>query len=156
MSFPSYGQIRGSFNNYAGLYAYNNRRKGTTCADEKKFEPTLPSRCFATPQAGVAAQITLLRGYADPTTKGKNLVPRPPDDRIGVAPIWEDFGGQSGQAIWATAIDYGIHVLSVYSAALVKNGARAECLPYSPGGAGQISGQRLLGRDRQRIDLLLR
>ena len=141
LSFPSYGQIRGSFNNFAGLYAYNNRRTGTTCADEKKFEPTLPSRCFATPAAGVAAQITLLRGYADPTTKGKNLIPRPPDDRIGVAPIWEDFGGQSGQVIWATAIDYGIHVLSVYSASLVKNGARAECLPYSPGGAGQISGQ---------------
>ena len=141
LSFPSYGQIRSSFNNFAGLYAYNNRRSGTTCADEKKFEPTLPSRCFATPQAGVLAQIVLLRGYADPTTKGKNLIPRPPDDRIGVAPIWEDFGGQSGEAIWATAIDYGIHVLGVYSSALVFNGARAACLPYSPGGAGQISGR---------------
>ena len=54
---------------------------------------------------GRSTQITLLRGYADPTTKGKNLVPRPPDDRIGVAPIWEDFGGQSGKAIWATAIE---------------------------------------------------
>jgi hypothetical protein len=140
LSFPAAGQIRGTFNNYAGLYAYNNRRTGTTCADEKKYEPTLPSRCFATPQAGVAAQITLLRGYADPTTKGKNLVPRPPDDRIGVAPIWEDFGGQSGKAIWATAIDYGISVLKVYSAALVYNGARAECLPYSPNGPGQVSG----------------
>jgi hypothetical protein len=140
LSFPAAGQIRGNFNNYAGLYAYNNRRTGTTCADEKKFEPTLPSRCFASPAAGVAAQITLLRGYADPTTKGKNLVPRPPDDRIGVAPIWEDFGGQSGKAIWATAIDYGISVLKVYSAALVKNGARAECLPYSPNGPGQVSG----------------
>jgi hypothetical protein len=140
LSFPSYGQIRGTFNNYAGLYAYNNRRTGTTCADEKKYEPTLPSRCFASPAAGVAAQITLLRGYADPTTAGKNLVPRPPDDRIGVAPIWEDFGGQSGKAIWATAIDYGISVLRVYSSALVYNGARAECLPYSPNGPGQVSG----------------
>jgi hypothetical protein len=141
LSFPSNGQIRGSFNNYAGLYAYNNRRTGTTCADEKKFEPTLPSRCFATPEAGVAAQITLLRGYADASTAGMHLNPRPPDDRIGAAPIWELFGGQSGVVIWATANDYGIHVLNVYSAALVKNGARAECLPYSPGGAGQISGQ---------------
>jgi hypothetical protein len=141
LSFPDSGQIRAGFNNFAGLYAYNNRRSGTTCADEKKYEPTLPSRCFATPQAGVLAQIVLLRGYADPTTKGLNLTPRPPDDRIGVAPIWEDFGGQSGKAIWATAIDYGIHVLSVYSASLVHNGARAECLPYSPGGADQISGR---------------
>ena len=87
------------------------------------------------------AQIKLLRGYADPTTKGLELVPRPPDDRIGIAPIWELFGGQSGVVIWATAIDYGIHVLALYSDALVKNGARAECLPYSPGGAGQISGR---------------
>ena len=141
LSFPSYGQIRGSFNNYAGMYAYNDRRTGTTCADEKKYEPKLPSRCFATPQAGVLAQIVWLRGYADPTTKGKNLVPRPPDYEIGVAPIWEDFGGQSGQAIWATAIDYGIHVLSVYSAALVFNGARAACLPYSPNLPGQVSGR---------------
>ncbi len=140
LSFPSYGQIRASFNNFAGIFAFNNRRSGTTCADEKKFEPTLPSRCFATPQAGVLAQIVLLRGYADPTTKGLNLNPRPPDYSIGVAPIWEDFGGQSGHAIWATAIDYGIHVLSVYSAALVFNGARAACLPYSPNLPGQVSG----------------
>jgi Mannosyl-glycoprotein endo-beta-N-acetylglucosaminidase len=140
LTFPSYGQIRATFNNYAGMYAYNNRRTGTTCADEKKFEPMLPSRCFPTPQAGVLAQIIWLRGYADPTTKGKDLVPRPPDDEIGVAPIWEDFGGQSGQAIWATAIDYGLNVLSVYSSALVFNGARAACLPFAPSVPGQISG----------------
>jgi hypothetical protein len=140
LSFPSYGQIRATFNNFAGIYAYNNRRSGTTCADETKYEPTLPSRCFATPQAGVLAQIVLLRGYADPTTRGMNLNPSPPSDLIGVAPIWEDFGGQSGRAIWATAIGYGIDILSLYSAALVLNGARAACLPYSPGGAGQVSG----------------
>src|SRR6476619_1865122 len=33
VTFPSYGQIRANFNNFAGLYAYNNRRSGTTCAD---------------------------------------------------------------------------------------------------------------------------
>ena len=140
LTFPSDGQIRPNFNNYAGLYAFNNRRTGTTCADERKFEPTLPSRCFATPQAGVLAQIVLLRGYADPTTRGLNLSPAPPSDRIGVAPIWEDFGGQSGVAIWATAIDYGINVLGVYSSALVFNGARAACLPFAPSVPGQISG----------------
>src|SRR5689334_19052469 len=99
LSFPSDGQIRPSFNNFAGLYAYNGRRHGTTCADEKKYEPTLPSRCFATPSAGVAAQINLLRSYADPTAKGSGLSPSAPSDRQGVAPIWEDFGGQSGKAI---------------------------------------------------------
>jgi hypothetical protein len=140
LSFPSDGQIRGNFNNFAGLYAYNGRRHGTTCADEKKFEPTLPSRCFATPQAGVLAQIILLRGYADPTTRTMHLSPAPPSDRIGVAPIWEDFGGQSGKAIWATADGYGIRILQLYSGALVFNGARAACLPYSPNLPGQVSG----------------
>jgi hypothetical protein len=140
LSFPSYGQIRGSFNNFAGLYAYNGRRVGTTCADEKKFEPTLPSRCFATPAAGVAAQITLLRSYADPTARGMGLSPSAPSDRQGVAPIWEDFGGHSGEAIWATAPYYGLRVLQLYSQALVHNGARAACLPYSPNLPGQVSG----------------
>jgi hypothetical protein len=140
LSFPDSGQIRANFNNYAGIYAYNNRRHGTTCADEKALEPTLPSRCFATPQAGVLAQMILLRGYADPTMVGKTFSPTPPPGRIGVAPIWEDFGGQSGEAIWATAINYGISVLGVYSGALVFNGARAACLPFAPSVPGQISG----------------
>jgi hypothetical protein len=140
LTFPSYGQIRGSFNNFAGLYAYDGRRHGTTCADEKKYEPTLPSRCFATPAAGVAAQLTLLRGYADPTTRGMGLSPSPPSDRIGVAPIWEDFGGQSGEAIWASAPYYGLRVLQLYSEALVHSGARSACLPYSPNLPGQVSG----------------
>ncbi len=139
-TFPSGGQIRPTFNNFAGLYAYNNRRTGTTCADEKKYEPTLPSRCYASPADGIRAQIILLRGYADATTKIMNLSPRPPSDLIGAAPVWEDFGGSSGRAIWATAPDYGIRILQIYSEALVKFGARAECLPYSPAGQSQVSG----------------
>src|SRR5262249_6539318 len=64
----------------------------------------------------------------------------PPSDRIGVAPIWELFGGSSGKAIWATAPDYGIDIIRLYSEALVYNGARAACLPYWPGGSQAQSG----------------
>jgi hypothetical protein len=136
-TFPDAGQIRPSFNNFAGLYAYNGRPKGTTCAAE-----TAPSRCFPSARIGIRTQIQLLRGYADATTRNlKNRLARPPSDRIGVAPIWELFGGASGKAIWATAPNYGIAIIGLYSDALVYNGARAECLPYSPGSSLDQSGK---------------
>jgi hypothetical protein len=134
-SFPANGQIRPWFNNFAGLFAFNNRPRGYHCSEETK-----PSRCFATPQLGVRTQIQLLRGYADSTTRNMNLLIHPPSDRIGVAPIWELFGGSSGQAIWATAPDYGIDIIKLYSEALVYSGARAACLPYWPGGSATQSG----------------
>jgi hypothetical protein len=73
----------------------------------------------------VRAQIQLLRGYADP--KSRNLPDRlrmPPSDRIGLAPWWEYFGGNSptGKLIWASAPDYGIRILQLYSGALMFNG----------------------------------
>jgi len=136
-SFPSAGQIRPSFNNFAGMYAYNGRAPGTTCAAE-----TAPSRCFSSPRRGVRTLIHLLRGYADATSADlPDRLEMPPGDRIGVAPIWEKFGGASGKAIWATAPDYGRVIIRLYSDALVYNGARAECLPYSPGGSGSMSGK---------------
>jgi hypothetical protein len=135
-SYPDYGQIRPWFNNFAGLYAYDGRAPGTTCEAE-----TAPSRCFATPRLGVRTQIHLLRGYADPTTRYMTgRLAKPPSDRIGVAPIWELFGGSSGIAIWATAPDYGVRIISLYSDALVFNGARRACLPYSPTAVSDPSG----------------
>jgi hypothetical protein len=136
-SFPDNGQIRPFFNNFAGMYAFNGRATGTTCAAE-----TVPSRCFPSARIGVRAQMQLLRGYADATTRGlKGRLAHPPSERIGVAPIWELFGGSSGQAIWATAPNYGIVIIRLYSDALVYNGARSECLPYSPGSSLDQSGK---------------
>jgi hypothetical protein len=136
-SYPDAGQIRPWFNNFAGLYAYNGRGRGYHCADE-----TRPSRCFATPNLGVRTQMHLLRGYADGTTRHmRGRLASPPSDRIGVAPIWELFGGSSGQAIWATAPNYGVAIIQLYSDALVYNGARAACLPYSPRTAARQYGK---------------
>ena len=137
------GQIRPEFNNYGGINANDGRRKGTTCADEVLDLP-LKSRCFPTPQIGVRANIHLLRGYADPLVDGicTDRIRMPPSDRIGIAPIWEYFGGNSptGKLIWASAPDYGLRIIQLYSGALVLNGARAECLPYFPGSNDQKSG----------------
>ena len=141
-SYPDYGQIRPEFNNYGGINAYDGRRKGTTCAEEALDAP-LPSRCFATPQIGVRANIHLLRGYADPTVKNRtDAIRMPPADRRGIAPIWELFGGNSatGFLIWASAPDYGLRIIALYSGALVLNGARAACLPYFPGDNDDKSG----------------
>ena len=125
--FPDAGQIRPDFNNYAGINANNGRRKGTTCADEVLDAPAL-SRCFPTPQIGVRAQIQLLRGYADPLSRNlPNRLRMPPSDRIGLAPWWEYFGGNSpsGKLIWASAPDYGIRILQLFSGALMFNGMPA-------------------------------
>ena len=122
--FSDNGQIRPEFNNYAGINANNGRRKGTTCADEVLDAPAL-SRCFPTPQIGVRAQIQLLRGYADPSSRNlPNRLRMPPSDRIGLAPWWEWFGGNSptGKLIWASAPDYGIRILQLYSSVLTYNG----------------------------------
>jgi hypothetical protein len=140
--FPDNGQIRPEFNNYGGINAFDGRRRGTTCAEEILDAP-MASRCFPTPQIGVRANIHLLRGYADPLSR--NLPGRlrmPPSDRIGLAPIWEYFGGNSptGKLIWASAPDYGIRILQLYSGALVLNGARAACVPYFPGSNDQKTG----------------
>jgi hypothetical protein len=122
--FSDNGQIRPEFNNYAGINASNGRRKGTTCADEVLDAPLL-SRCFPTPQIGVRAQIQLLRGYADPSSRYlPDRLRMPPSDRIGLAPWWEWFGGNSptGKLIWASAPDYGIRILQLYSSVLTFNG----------------------------------
>jgi hypothetical protein len=132
------GQIRPEFNNYGGINAFDGRPKGTTCEAE-----TSPSRCFATPQLGVRNHIHLLRGYADPLTRTmSDRLRMPPSDRIGLAPIWELFGGNSasGKLIWASANDYGLRIIQLYSEALVLNGARAACLPYFPGSNDQKTG----------------
>lgn len=142
-TFPSYGQIPSTFNNFAGIYAFNGRVKGTTCDAE-----TAPSRCFASAQVGVRMQIQLLRGYADSTIRTQTRLIKPPADRIGLAPYWEFFGGQSGKAIWATAPNYGVTILTYYNAALALAGINAGCLPYFQGKNGTAgAGYWLFGKD---------
>ena len=95
-SYSDNGQIRPEFNNYAGINANDGRRKGTTCADEV---------------LDAAAQVALLPDAADRRAREHPLAARlrrpalaqictgrirmPPSDRIGIAPIWEYFGGNS-------------------------------------------------------------
>jgi hypothetical protein len=150
-TYPDFGQIRPDFNNYGGINANDGRRKGTTCAEEVLDAP-LASRCFATPQIGVRANIHLLRSYADPTAKGlPNRVRSTDSLRAGTAPVWELFGGEipdgctigvncTKPLIWASADGYGTRIIERYSSALVMNGARAACLPYFPGGNDAKSG----------------
>lgn len=128
-------QVPPSFNNYSGLFAFNNRPKGTTCAAETK-----PSRCFATPNLGVRYQMQLLRGYADASTRNMSMLIRPPSDRIGIAPYWERFGGSQTPIVWATAPNYGSYVLGLYADALSSSGFNLACLPYYTGGAGRTTG----------------
>ncbi len=99
---------------------------------------------------GVQYQIQLLRGYADPRIAAMSgRLIKPPSDRIGAAPYWEQFGGQSGKAIWATAPNYGVVVLKLYDDALAYNHINPACIPYMNVGTGRTtgSGYWLFGAD---------
>ncbi|HEY1739525.1 MAG TPA: glucosaminidase domain-containing protein [Acidimicrobiia bacterium] len=136
LAFPSYGQIRNNFNNFAGLFAFDGRANGTTCAAEGS-----PSRCFPTAWIGVQTQIQLLRGYADPSVASTtNRLIKPPSYDIGVAPDWEQFGGQSGRAIWASASGYGVDVVKLYDDALAYNSINPACIVYLNVGTGRTTG----------------
>jgi hypothetical protein len=126
--------------NYAGIYAFDGRSSLPNC----KHGDSAPSRCMGTPQHGVLVQIQLLRSYADPTTK--TLTGRlisAPSDRVGLAPLWEYFGGNNcpcHKLIWASASGYGIRIIQMYSQALVESGKAGACVPYAPPTAGPKSG----------------
>ncbi len=126
--------------NYAGINAFDGRPGLTTCA----HGDSAPSRCMGTPQHGVLVQIQLLRSYADPSAKtapGRFIAA--PSDRAGDAPIWEYFGGNNcpcGKLIWASAPDYGLRIIQMYSGALAESGLAGACVPYAPPVAGPTSG----------------
>jgi hypothetical protein len=128
-------------NNFSGINAFDGRKGLKTC----KNGDSAPSRCFATAAIGARAQIHLLRSYADATTRTMaGRLRSAPSDRIGAAPIWEYFGGSNcpcGKLIWASAKDYGIYILKLYSEALVFNGVNAACVPYAPGNNAHSSGK---------------
>jgi hypothetical protein len=134
-------QIPPDANNFAGINAFDGRAGLPNC----KHGDSKPSRCFATAKLGALMQMQLLRSYADATTKtlpGRLI--SAPSDRVGAAPIWEYFGGHNcpcGKLIWASADNYGITILKLYSSALVFNGINAACVPYAPGNNAKNSGK---------------
>jgi hypothetical protein len=91
-SFPSYGQLTKTDNNFAGIGACD------TCAHGWRF----PNAA-----TGVAAQMELLEAYASPTP-----VPTPLLGSIGVGgccPTWLALAGK-----WASSTTYGISILATY------------------------------------------
>jgi hypothetical protein len=126
--------------NYAGIYAFDGRTALPNCL----HGDTPPSRCMGTPQHGVLVQIQLLRSYADPTAKtAPNRFISAPSDRAGMAPLWEYFGGHNcpcGKLIWASADNYGLRIIQMYSQALVESGMAGACVPYAPPVPGAKSG----------------
>jgi len=133
-------QIPPDANNFAGMNAYDGRADLPTC----KNGDSAPSRCFPSPKIGALTQMQLLRSYADATSSSlPNRRTSAPSDRVGAAPIWEYFGGHNcpcGKLIWASADNYGIRIIKMYSEALIFNGVRAACVPYAPGNNSQTSG----------------
>jgi hypothetical protein len=126
--------------NYAGIYAFDGRASLPNCA----HGDSAPSRCMGTPQHGVLVQIQLLRSYADPSaSKAKGRFISAPSDRAGTAPLWEYFGGNNcpcHKLIWASAPDYGLRIIQMYSQALADNGKAGACIAYAPPTAGSKSG----------------
>ena len=134
-------QVPPDSNNFAGIHAYDGRAALPNC----KHGDAAPSRCFATAMVGARTQMQLLRSYADATTTHlPNRVISAPPDRVGAAPIWEYFGGHNcpcGKLIWASADNYGITIIKLYSRALIYSGVNAACVPYAPGNNAQNSGK---------------
>jgi flagellum-specific peptidoglycan hydrolase FlgJ len=109
-------------------HAGDNNYSGIGACDSCQGEPAFP-----TPQAGVRAQIQLLRSYADPDSTVANLG-NPPDPTLfgadpaqaagsfnhfflkGKAPLWNQMGHRN----WATDPDYAGKVLHVYQQMLAS------------------------------------
>jgi hypothetical protein len=91
-SFPSYGQVTGGDNNFAGIGACDSCAHGWS---------------FPSAQTGVAAQVQLLSAYASTKALATPLV-----GRVGVAGCCQTWLSLSG--VWATNPNYGYEILSVY------------------------------------------
>ncbi len=129
-------QIPSNAYNYAGVYAFNGRSSLSSCS----HGDSSPSRCMGTPQHGAKVQMQLLRSYADDRTETlSGRLISAPSDRVGGAPLWEYFGGHNcpcGKLIWASADDYGLIIIRMYSEALVESGKAGACVPYAPATSG--------------------
>jgi hypothetical protein len=110
-------------------HAADNNYSGIDACDSCTGEPAFP-----TPQAGVRAQIQLLRSYADPASTADNLG-NPPDPTLfgadpaaaavsydnfflkGKVPLWNEMGHGN----WATDPNYAGKVLRIYLSMLTAS-----------------------------------
>jgi hypothetical protein len=92
-SFPSYGQVRPTDNNFAGIGACDSCHQGWGFPDAK---------------TGVGAQLELLEAYASPKP-----VPTPLIGPVGVGGCCTTWLSLAGT--WASAGAYGVDILSVYA-----------------------------------------
>lgn len=102
-TFPDQGQVRPSFNNFAGIGAVD----GGSIAGPAQFPDA---------RTGVRAQIQHLRAYADPTVTCSNFATTTVTPRChlvvprGKAPKWSQFGG----GVWATDPTYASKIERLY------------------------------------------
>lgn len=94
-SYPDYGQVRWTDNNFAGIGAYDGGHHGFGYPDAR---------------SGVRAQMQLLRQYADPAPIDGALVHAPASKRGAVQSWWE-----MGNGNWATSPRYAGTVISLYT-----------------------------------------
>lgn len=100
--FPASGQVRPSYNNFAGIGACD----GGTCDVAR----------WPTARLGVRGQIHHLRAYADATVTAASLANPLQSPRFhlvtkGIAPHWEDLG--NGR--WASDPGYSTKILTLYA-----------------------------------------
>ncbi|HEY7105869.1 MAG TPA: glucosaminidase domain-containing protein [Acidimicrobiia bacterium] len=126
-NFPDFGIVRPWNNNFAGIGACDACDGGLQ---------------FGSAQAGVRAQIQLLRNYADAGSSTANI-PDPPVPELwgadpstaawnfnryygkGHAPLWNDMGNGN----WASSSQYAPIVLGVYNRMLAASSQSAQCPP---------------------------
>jgi hypothetical protein len=74
-------------------------------------------RADASATRDAVSQIELLRSYADASTKRmRGRLISAAADRVGDAPLWEDFGGRSCRChklIWSSRDDYGRSIITM-------------------------------------------
>jgi len=109
LHFPEGGQVRPEDNNFAGIGAFDDGRRGSGYPDAR---------------TGVRAQMQLLHGYAE-VLDGEGRLLNPPAHRRGAAPTWEEMGGGN----WATDPGYAGKVLRVYADMLASAGLEPDAPP---------------------------
>lgn len=109
LGFPEGGQVRPEDNNFAGIGAFDDGRRGSG---------------YPAARIGVRAQMQLLHGYAE-ELDGDGRLLNPPAHRQGAAPTWEEMGGGN----WATDPGYAGKVLRVYADMLESAGLEPDAPP---------------------------
>jgi len=140
--FPDGGIVRPDNNNFAGIGACD------TCGNGYQFSSA---------QAGVRAQIQLLRNYADAASRTTTIPDAPVPELWGLdpanaaynfdhyfakgrAPAWEDLGNGN----WAMSPDYSTIILQIYDAMLTSSGVSGAGVSSADVGATGVDGEIVL------------